>query len=203
MIVDNVVQEVVQEEGRQEKPTIYLPSTLPDAVRELFGMQEISQMEVDCRTRLAVQCVINIQEAIRNLDALRQYKDINDRGQEQNTQSNRVMNSYKRMRDALIEDYGRHRAALISLGALLEGSSDLPPLTLKDTYRKSTLSTRSTASSWHRDGALWTAGGYSAIMDGQKQAEALEGGSDYEDKGEGSSLGAMGFSTAVLTQMTR
>lgn len=110
--------------GGQEKPTIYLPSTLPDAVRELYGMQEISQMEVDCRIRLAVQCVINIQEAIRNLDALGQYKDINDRGQEQNTQSNRVMNSYKRMRDALIEDYGRHRAALISLGALLEGSSD-------------------------------------------------------------------------------
>lgn len=157
MIIDDVVQEVVQEEGRQEEPTIYLPSTLPSAVRELYGMQEISQMEGECRTLLAVQCVINIQEAIRNLDALGQYKDINDRGQEQNTQSNRVMNSYKRMRDALIEDYGRHRAALISLGALLE--SDLPPLTLKDTYRKSTLSTRSTASSQHRDGALWTTGG--------------------------------------------
>jgi len=198
-----IADDVVQVGELQENSTVYLPSVLPSAVRAQFGLEGISKLEIECRTRLAVHCVVNLQEAIRNLDALGQYKDINDRGQDQNTQSSRIMNSYKRMRDALIEDYSRHRAALISLEALSEGSSDLPPLTLKDTYRKSTLSTRSAGSSRHRDGALWTAGGYSALMEGKTRAEAMES-SSYEDNGKGSSSGVtVASSAAVMTQMSR
>lgn len=194
-----IADDAVQLEDFEGKPMVYLPSVLPRGVRAQCGLEGIAKLEVECRIRLAVRSVVHLQEAIRNLDALGQYKDINDRGQEQNTQTTRIMNSYKRMRDALIEDYGRHRAALISLDAILEGSSDLPPLTLKDTYRKSTLSTRPMGSSRQRDGALWRAGGYSGSAAGKTRGEAMDSESSCDENEANSSRVA----TTVLTQMSR
>lgn len=183
--------------------TVYIPSAIPTAIHSRLGLEAISNLEVECRTRLAVKCVVNLQEAIRNLDALGQYKDLNDRGQEQNTESSRIMTSYKRMRDVLIEDYGRHRAALIALEALPPGSSDLPPLTLKDTWRKNTTSTYCLGNSRRRDAALWTAGGFSALIEGKERVEGMEGDEDVYGEGSASAGGVTEASVSVQTQMSR
>lgn len=183
--------------------TVYLPSVLPSALRAEYGLQRISELEIECRSRLAVKCVINLQEAIRNLDALGQYKNLNDRGQDQNTESTRTMTSYKRMRDALIEDYGRHRTALISLDALPEGSSDLPPLALKDTWRKSTLTTRSAGASRHRDAALWVAGGHTTLMEGRARVGVVESTVVDQDVRDRSLTDVSASFTEVRTQMSR
>lgn len=176
---------------------------MPSAIRAEFELKKISELEIECRIRLAVKCVISLQEAIRNLDALGQYKDLNDRGQDQNTESTRIMTSYKQMRDALIEDYGRHRAALISLDALPEGSSDLPPLALKDTWRRPTLTARSAGTSRHRDAALWVAGGYTALREGEECAVVSESGvRDQDNREQSLTEVSMPFS-AVQTEMSR
>lgn len=127
-------------------------------------------------------CIIKLREVMRNLSAIQEFKKSHDGGQEQNTRSQSQIDSYKRIRDALIQDYNRHRDALIRLNAVAEDSSEFRKLEVEDTVRKSTTTKRSIGDAHRRDGYLWRASADLGTMtsiastSNQQQASVSEDG---------------------------
>ncbi len=138
---------------------VYLPSQIRPEVRRRLGLEVVAEKESECRKQLAVSCIHKIQEVVRNMGAMTSFKIAQDRRQDQNTRARTHLKAYYRIRDTLIQDYNRHRRALLNLGAIAENSLDFRELTLKDTYRKSTAMKRGVGDSHHRDGGLWSMGG--------------------------------------------
>lgn len=106
-------------------------------------------------------------------------KAINDKGVDQNTRSQRIIRDLARRRDLHIESYNFAAKAVMNLRKLgtVEDVPPLPPMSVKDTYRKRPESRRPPGDSRHEDGPIWRGNDvHSLVVDESREATGSEAG---------------------------
>jgi hypothetical protein len=112
---------------------------------------------------------------MKALSALYLDKRNNVFGQRLNTRANLQAQSIEFQRDRILLTYQTARQALINLGQLSDTNPNdlekLPPLDLKNLFRKSTREKRKLGDTYHADGELWVVGASVAPDDSDIAAE--------------------------------
>lgn len=160
---DLIAKSLVSRKGsnKPEDDLLFLPSDLLPSQRNTPIMLILSNKEQRLREGQAFDALRSVQTAVKMVVALRDDKKKHARGQAQNTRANTKVRHAEVLRDIAMADYTAARMAMIALGH--ESTQiNFPPLTLQDTYRRSTYAKRALGDSRRIDGRMWTMTGVTA-----------------------------------------
>jgi hypothetical protein len=143
-----------------ENETLWLPSDFPSEDRIRLELHDLAADEVKLREGEAFDAIRIVQSMCKGLSALQADKKKQDHGMDMNLRSLDKIRDLESRRDRAMDSYNSAQQALVRLGAVKEDDpeSPFPPLSIEDTYRKSTLDKRSLGDSRNMDGVLWRLG---------------------------------------------
>lgn len=154
--IDEYLMTSVTKNPEEEK--LFLPSDFSMVQRTHLGIVELAQAESQLREGAAFDALSRVQTAVKVIVVLRDRKKKDAHGQEKHTRALSKIHIAEAKRDLAMNDYNRSRLALIALDTP-DADTAFPLLSLKDTFRKSTLIKRSVGDSRRTDGVMWTYGG--------------------------------------------
>lgn len=138
-----------------EEQVLYLPSEFSVAQRLELGLVLLGGQEIKMREGEAYDTVRALQSVSKSISAMRARKAKNERGQDRNTRANKQIHSVEKQRERHLATYNAARHALIALGSFEASNTALPPLTIRDTWRKSTERKRLIGDSAMPDGKIF------------------------------------------------
>ena len=141
---------------RPEQAVLFIPSDYGDA-GGASGMILLGQMEMQLREGAAFDAIRAVQNCVKIISALESDKKKNMFGQVGTTRARAKITDAEFRRDLAISSYNSSRAAMIALG-LSPNNTNFPPLSLRDTFRRSTHLKRKVGDSKSSDGRIWTVG---------------------------------------------
>lgn len=180
-----------------ENEKLLLPSDFSSIERKAMGsaILALARDEKALREGEAYDAIESLKTKIKALSAMWDGKNKHSRGLDANTRSKAAIKTVMEQRDALIASYMASREAIVnlSLDRSDDATSAFPPLTLQDTYRKSTSQRRQIGDSRRTAPSPWMSGGISAgtstTMRGNDPEESSDagtgGGSDTEQTDDG------------------
>lgn len=166
-----------------EEEKLYLPSDFSSVQRASLNLEKLAHGESQLREGAAFDALARVQTAVKVIVVLRDRKKSDAYGQEKNTRALSKIHLAEAKRDLAMNEYSHSRQALIALD-VPEAASDFPALSLKDTFRKSTLIKRSVGDSRRTDGVIWTYGG----VNGQPRHAVADDGMPTAGPAEGERL---------------
>ena len=157
------VTSMVESQPQQalEDENLFLPSSIPEPERTALGLSALAGEEARLREAQAHECILQLRTNVKCMSILAKRKKKHDRGVRKLTRTRARFISVEVVRDRLLLIYNSSRAALISLGKLDPNDQRLPPLTVDDLKRKSTVDKRQRGDTYRSDGGLWVIPGVS------------------------------------------
>jgi hypothetical protein len=158
-----------------EHEILFLPSDFPCDERLKVETTKLSTEEVKLREGKAFDALRAVQNAVKTMTALQDRKWKNARGQADNTRASNYIREAQGRRNHHMRTYAACRTAMIALGTLDEDApqSPFPPLSLEDTFMKSTQRGRGLGDSHRTDGKLWRKHGQPVETDDSPVVEVL------------------------------
>ena len=150
-----------QRPNEVEREILFLPSDFPLATQVKLNLTSLGEYQRRLLEGAACDVIHRIRTIVKLHSALRQDKKKNARGQSMNTKATTKLQKATDANLLAIEDYNALRQAMIALG-LSQDDSMYPPLSIEDTFRKSTHVKRAVGDSQRTDGLLWTSTGVAA-----------------------------------------
>jgi hypothetical protein len=157
-----------------EHEILFLPSDFPCDQRHAVEAVALGIEEAKLREGEAFDALRATQNAVKTMTALLDRKRKNARGQADNTRASNYIREAQGRRDHHMRTYAACRTAMIALGTLdtIDPQSPFPPLSLEDTYMKSTQRGRGLGDSRRTDGMLWRKHGQAVETDNPPVAGA-------------------------------
>jgi len=156
-IGDLVAQQAISGKtaGFPEKEVLYVPSDFSEEDRIKYGLVALGENERRLLQGTACDYVSKIKTVSKTIDSGKADKKLQEYAQRGHTRAGDEIRNIEKLRQCCIDDYSAIRNGMIALGMSPDDPS-YPPLTLKDTFRKATYSTRALGDSRRFDGLAWT-----------------------------------------------
>jgi hypothetical protein len=180
-----------------EHEILFLPSDFSCDKRQEVEAMALGVEEAKLREGEAFDALRATQNAVKTMSALLDRKRKHARGQAENTRSSSYVREAQGRRDHHMSTYATCRTAMIALGMLNENDpqSSFPPLSLEDTFMKSTQHGRGLGDSRRTDGMLWRKHGQPMDTDDSPVAGAW---SDVHSDETGVDASNSGYRTYIL-----
>ncbi|KAE9384315.1 hypothetical protein BT96DRAFT_1008199 [Gymnopus androsaceus JB14] len=170
--VDKLVSALSSTEVEKEK--LYLPSDIQASDHESLQLTMLAQMEQKVRLGELYDSMKSVQKAAKAYSVTHIKKREDERGTNAGLRSTLALKKIEVERDCCVADYNRARTALINLK--FSGAHDIPPMSIADTYRRSTFNARQLGDSRRTDGSLFRLPALPAMT----YADEVKEGSDEE-----------------------
>jgi hypothetical protein len=165
-----------------EDTILHLPSDFNATQRLELKLEPLAREEKLLREGELVDALAEVRETAQHLSCARARKQKHARGQRQNTRALGQLLAAEQDRNAAIEDYNASR---LRLGNLVDEDPRFPPLTIKDTFRKSTELKRQIGDSKRGEGKIWSVGTSArALANATTRKETDEEETDEEETDE-------------------
>ena len=138
-----------------EDTILHLPSDFTATERLELKLEPLAHEEKLLREGELVDALAEVRDTAQHLTCARTRKQKHARHQRQNTRTLSQVLEAENERNAAIEDYN---AARVQLLRLVDEDPRFPPLTIKDTFRKSTELKRQVGDSRRGEGKIWSVG---------------------------------------------
>lgn len=142
--------------GDVSEVILRLPSDFSRSERDAFCLNELAEVERSLREGEAYDVLEELRQQLKFNCAVQLDKQQNHRGTHANTRFQRVFSEARRLKDYWMNEYGRVRDALLSLG-LSDKDETFMRLTEADTWRRSTLEPV-LGEAMRQDGWIWRVG---------------------------------------------